>query len=58
MTDWQPIETAPHDKIVRTKIIDADGERNCQLLTLHCGLWWFPDCSMYVYYTPTHWAPT
>lgn len=58
MTDWQPIETAPHDKIVRTKIIDADGERNCQLLTLHGRLWWFPDGSMYVYYTPTHWAPT
>jgi hypothetical protein len=20
-------------------------------------MWWFPDGSMYVYYTPTHWKP-
>jgi len=54
---WQPIETAPEDVVVRTKISDADGDRNDQPLKRRGNLWWFPDGSMYVYYKPTHWAP-
>ena len=55
MLDWQPIETAPRDVVVRTKIHDAFGARNDQPLRLRGNLWYFPDDSMYVYYTPTHW---
>ncbi len=48
---------------VMTKIHDADGLRNEQSLTLKQRnessrpMWWLPDGSMYVYYTPTHWRP-
>jgi hypothetical protein len=42
-------------KEVMTKIDDARGCRNQQVLVLHNNLWWFPDMSMYVYYCPTHW---
>jgi len=61
---WNPISTAPLDVVVVTKIDDASGPRNEQLLIQkqrspdHRPLWWFPDMSMYVYYTPTHWRPT
>jgi len=41
--------------IVKTKIVDENGERNIQVLTRKGNLWWLPDMSMYVYYTPTHW---
>ncbi len=43
-----------------TKIDDEKGVRNEQLLKRQGGMWIFPDDSMYVYYTPTHWryAPT
>lgn len=45
---------------VETKISDAQGERNVQSLKRdgeNGRLWFFPDGSMYVYYTPTHWRP-
>jgi len=49
----------PANTVVMTKIDDEHGPRNIQ--ELKCNqlrtLWWFPDCSMYVYYTPTHWKP-
>ncbi len=54
---FQPIETAPENVVVRTIISDADGLRNDQTLKRKGRLWWFPDGSMYVYYTPTHWEP-
>jgi hypothetical protein len=54
---WNTIASAPEDVVVRTKISDASGERNDQLLKRRGNLWWFPDGSMYVYYTPTHWQP-
>jgi hypothetical protein len=57
MSEWQPIETAPYDVEVRTKIHDEHGERNDQTLLRSGNLWWFPDKSMYVYYRPTHWMP-
>ena len=56
--DWQPIETAPENVEVLTKIRDARGlERNEQSLKRRGRLWFVPDGSMYVYYTPTHWKP-
>lgn len=53
--EWQPIETAPENVEVMTIIRDKDGPRNQQSLVRKGRLWWFPDGSMYVYYTPTHW---
>lgn len=48
----------PKDReVVETKIEDSDGKRNEQDLMKAGGLWFFPDGSMYVYYTPTHWKP-
>jgi len=62
--DWKRCsdEQAPLDVEVMTKIDDALGCRNEQTLTLHRRspegrpIWFLPDLSMYVYYTPTHWA--
>lgn len=53
--NWRSIETAPNNVVVWTKIHDAEGERNVTQLTRQNGLWFFPDFSMYVYYSPTHW---
>jgi hypothetical protein len=53
---WQtfPTNQPAIGKVVLTKISDSDGERNEQHLKWDGRLWWFPDGSMYVYYTPTH----
>lgn len=56
-SDWQPIGSAPEGIEVMTKIHDEHGARNEGPLIRKNRLWWFPDMSMYVYYTPTHWAP-
>lgn len=53
LQERRPISGVP----VETKIDDKDGVRNVQTLLLYRNLWWFPDKSMYVYYTPTHWRP-
>lgn len=53
---WQPIETAPEGVVVMTTIIDRE-QRNTADLVRQGNLWFFPDMSMYVYYTPTHWRP-
>lgn len=47
----------PKGVVVNTKIDDEDGTppRNEQELKFHGKLWWHPDGSMYVYYSPTHW---
>ena len=45
----------PDNVVVETKIDDANGVRNAQTLKRRGHLWWYPDGSMYVYYTPTHW---
>jgi hypothetical protein len=55
MSEWQPISTAPEGREVETKIDDSNGSRNEQSLVRKGSLWFFPDMSMYVYYTPTHW---
>lgn len=60
---WKRItETEPTRDVVVTTKIDGDGkgERNIQKLKRITGggnLWFFPDDSMYVYYTPTHYIP-
>jgi len=54
--EWQKIETAPDGVVVMTKISDEHGERNKCILKRKGRLWFFYDDSMYVYYTPTHWA--
>jgi len=41
--------------VVITKIDDEKGCRNETTLKRQGNLWFFPDGSMYVYYTPTHW---
>lgn len=46
----------PDGQVVHTKIDNADGCRNEQLLKRVGNLWHFPDDSMYVYYRPTHWC--
>ena len=54
--NWEVITEAqpPQGVVVLTKI-DSDGvSRNEQELVLKGSLWFFPDMSMYVYYTPTH----
>lgn len=54
-TEWKPIETAPENIPVMTKIDDRHGVRNQQPLKRKGRLWWTLDGAMYVYYTPTHW---
>jgi hypothetical protein len=62
--EWQPIETAPEGIEIVTKIHDVAGERNIQTLVKRTRIpgvtrpmFWTPDGSMYVYYSPTHWMP-
>lgn len=60
MDVWRPIETAPADQEVWTKISDDRGERNVQKLTRKGRLWFTGTADgvgMYVYYVPTHWRP-
>lgn len=53
--EWHEIKLAPADEIVWTMIHDDYGARNVQKLKRVGRLWWLPDMSMYVDYTPTHW---
>lgn len=54
---WHLISVSlpPEGLIVETKIDDERGCRNQQYLKRSGNLWFLPDGSMYVYYTPTHW---
>lgn len=47
--------TPREGELVLTKIDDERGVRNEEYLRFKGGLWWLPNGSMYVYYTPTHW---
>lgn len=55
--NWTHVLNAmPQDGVeVETKIDDGKGCRNVATLIHQQGLWWVPDMSMYVYYSPTHW---
>lgn len=59
MNDWIRVDNClPEPGVtVETKIDDEKGCRNQTTLKLQNNLWWFPDMSMYVYHTPTHWRP-
>jgi hypothetical protein len=58
LTTWQPIASAPEGVEVMTKVeLDDTAARNIQSMVRKGRLWFFPDMSMYVYYTPTHWRP-
>jgi len=55
--DWISVQQQlpPMGIVVETKVDDYEGVRNEQSLKLNAGLWFLPDMTMYVYYTPTHW---
>ncbi len=55
--DWVPIRQSlpPDGEVVDTKIDSNGSVRNKGPLKRQGNLWFFPDSSMYVYYTPTHW---
>jgi hypothetical protein len=55
--DWQPIDSAPENEVVLTKIDGVQGPRNQRTLRRSGRLWWLPDGAMFIYYTPTHWMP-
>jgi len=57
--EWiNTLYTPPKDGVtVMTRINDAKGVRNEQELKKRGNLWYFPDMSMYVYYTPNEWHP-
>lgn len=50
---WNPIETCPDGRAVKTKTDDARGCRNEGVLTRSGRIFFSGD--MYVYYAPTHW---
>ena len=56
MSDWIRVKEKlpPENKIVETRIDDGEYVRNEQQLMRRKNLWFCPDGSMYVYYTPTH----
>ena len=57
MADWIRVaeKLPPENKVVETRIDDGKFIRNEQELKRKGNLWFLPDGSMYVYYTPTHW---
>lgn len=59
-SDWKSVAEQPpsEGKVVITMVADSRGVRNEQTLKRKGGLWFVPDGSMYVYYTPTHWKET
>jgi hypothetical protein len=66
MAEWKSIDSAPEGVEIMTRITDPDtgefwNEQSLVKRTRIPGetnpLFWFPDGSMYVYYTPTHWKP-
>lgn len=57
MNDWIRVSDRlpTENKVVDTIIDDGKFIRNMQKLKRKGNLWYIPDGSMYVYYTPTHW---
>ena len=52
---WSNIQSAPVGVSILTKVDDDEGVRNVQILIRKGDLFYLPDMSMYVYYSPTHW---
>lgn len=58
MAFWRPASEAPEGVVVETMIDDGNAPpRNFASLKRSGRLWFLPDGSMYVYYTPTHFKP-
>lgn len=56
---FEIVDRLPNPDVdVETKIDGQGGVRNTVKLRRHSNLWWFPDMSMYIYYSPTHWKET
>jgi len=57
LTEWHRTQTIvpANGVVVETKVDDEQGVRNVATLKRQGRLWFMPDGSMYVYYTPTHW---
>lgn len=58
LTGWRKVtryDLPPDSLVVWTKIHDEHGARNEQKLKRMGNLWFVPDGSVYVHYTPTHW---
>jgi len=53
--DWNPIESAPDEMLILTKIHDDNGVNNVQIMRKSKRLWFIGDSNIYCYYTPTHW---
>lgn len=56
-SEWKSARSNPPPEgvVVKTIIVDGGEIRNESNLKRDGGLWFLPDGSMYVYYTPTHW---
>lgn len=54
MSEWRRVGTEFEGMVYLTKIDDENGVRNEQMLKRKGGIWFHPDGSSYVYYTPTH----
>jgi hypothetical protein len=50
---WRSVATDPPPERVVVEVANNGGTT----LLLDRGLWWFPDHSMYVYYSPEWWRP-
>lgn len=55
MSTWTPPSYRLPEPGVEVNTLDSGGHE--QTLVYADNLWWFPDRSMYVYYTPTFWRP-
>ncbi len=53
MRDWTKTADQPPEPGVVVEAMDSGG--HVQDLVFDRNLWWFPDKSMYVYFTPTFW---
>lgn len=54
MIEWREVGDEEEGKLYLTKIDDGKGVRNMTKLQRLGGIWFVPDASFYVYYTPTH----
>ena len=50
--DWIPVAKPPPEGVV-VEVLTPGGDQ--RPLIFEATLWWLPDQSMYVYFTPTHW---
>lgn len=53
MSEWRNVRNNPPPENVVVEVMNNDGTQ----LVKQGNLWFFPDFSMYVYYTPEWWRP-